>query len=126
MAKEIWKDIIGFEGCYQVSNSGQVRSVDRVVKRLNSHGFLSEFRHKGRILHRSKRGGVNKDSLSVHMTGNGKDEQRLVKHLVIEAFTDIKPGRGDGSGVYVTPKDGDEGNCHLANLVVTSAPRQAR
>ena len=28
---EIWKDISGFEGLYQVSNMGRVRSVDRVV-----------------------------------------------------------------------------------------------
>ena len=28
---EIWKDVIGFEDCYQVSNMGRVRSKDRVM-----------------------------------------------------------------------------------------------
>lgn len=28
---EIWKDIIGYEGYYQVSNLGNVRSVDRII-----------------------------------------------------------------------------------------------
>lgn len=28
---EIWKDIVGFEGLYQVSNSGRVRSLERVT-----------------------------------------------------------------------------------------------
>lgn len=28
---EIWKDVVGYEGLYQVSNKGNVRSVDRYV-----------------------------------------------------------------------------------------------
>ena len=32
---EIWKDINGFEGLYQVSNLGRVRSLDRVVERID-------------------------------------------------------------------------------------------
>lgn len=30
--KEIWKDIEGYEGLYQVSNLGRVKSLDRLVK----------------------------------------------------------------------------------------------
>lgn len=29
--QEIWKDINGYEGIYQVSNKGRVRSLDRKV-----------------------------------------------------------------------------------------------
>ena len=29
--QEIWKDIEGYEGLYQVSNKGRVRSLDRIV-----------------------------------------------------------------------------------------------
>lgn len=32
---EIWKDIIGFEGYYQISNLGNVRSLDRYIKNKN-------------------------------------------------------------------------------------------
>lgn len=35
--EEIWKDIKDYEGYYQVSNTGFVRSVDRVV--INNKGF---------------------------------------------------------------------------------------
>ena len=28
---EIWKDVVGYEGYYQVSNLGNVKSVDRVI-----------------------------------------------------------------------------------------------
>lgn len=31
MNKEIWKDVVGFENCYQVSNLGNVKSLDRKV-----------------------------------------------------------------------------------------------
>lgn len=29
--REIWKDIIGYEGAYQISNYGRVRSCDRYI-----------------------------------------------------------------------------------------------
>ena len=32
MENEIWKDIVGYEQLYQVSNFGRVKSVQRVVK----------------------------------------------------------------------------------------------
>lgn len=50
--KEIWKDVVGYEGLYQVSNFGRVKSVgffvkgtlfkrDRILKpHKNSHGYL--------------------------------------------------------------------------------------
>lgn len=38
MVKEIWKDITDYEGIYQVSNLGNVRSVDRDIEM--SHGGI--------------------------------------------------------------------------------------
>ena len=32
MIKEEWKDILGYEGIYQVSNMGRVKSLDRYKK----------------------------------------------------------------------------------------------
>jgi hypothetical protein len=42
---EEWRDIAGYEGLYQVSNLGRVRSLDRVVECVDSIR-----RYKGRIL----------------------------------------------------------------------------
>lgn len=51
MEKEIWKDIAGYEGLYQVSNFGRVRSLDRIIvrgtsKRRGPH----KARLKGKVL----------------------------------------------------------------------------
>lgn len=44
-AVEIWEDITGYEGFYQVSNMGRVRSVDRVI----SHSHSGYSTYKGRV-----------------------------------------------------------------------------
>lgn len=42
MNNEIWKDIVGYEGLYQVSNMGQVRNSKGLIKkqRLNPNGYM--------------------------------------------------------------------------------------
>ena len=37
MEQEIWKDIVGYEGLYQVSNLGNFRSLDRETKNGKTH-----------------------------------------------------------------------------------------
>lgn len=44
--KEVWKDVVGYEGLYQVSDLGRVKSLDRKVK----SGFGSERTVRGIIL----------------------------------------------------------------------------
>lgn len=46
MEQEIWKNVISFEGKYQVSNVGRVRSLDWVMYRGNGRSYTN----KGRIL----------------------------------------------------------------------------
>lgn len=77
--KELWKDIKGYEGCYQVSNLGRIKSLDRMTN--NQYG---EYFMKGRILKNSiiKDKGYCRVSLN---NGNGKISKR-VHRLVAEAF----------------------------------------
>ena len=44
MTKEIWRPVVGYEGLYEVSNTGRVRSLDRYV-RCKSYRL-----HKGKVL----------------------------------------------------------------------------
>lgn len=50
LANEEWKDIPGFDGAYQVSTLGRVRSVDRIYHRQYKNGRDDTTHHKGRIL----------------------------------------------------------------------------
>lgn len=72
---EIWKDVKGYEGIYQVSNLGRVKSLDRVT---------SDNRHiKGLIRKQS----LSKDSyLRVNLSKNNKYIVMSVHRLVAEAF----------------------------------------
>lgn len=42
--KEIWKDIEEFEGYYQISNLGQVKSMDRDV--IYSNGVIRHYEER--------------------------------------------------------------------------------
>lgn len=74
--EEIWEDIKGYEGLYQVSNLGRVRSLDRVVVYTNGR---TQF-YKGRILAQTK---INSGYFTVALGRNGR---YLVHRLVAEAF----------------------------------------
>lgn len=78
--EEIWKDIEGYEGLYQVSNIGRVKSLEKYVKTGGGYGlhFLSE-----RIL---KQGKGSRGYLQVRL-GNGKKQKMFAVHrLVAQAF----------------------------------------
>ena len=44
---EIWKPVVGYEGYYEVSNTGKVRGVDRILP-PNSLGVVRHY--KGKLL----------------------------------------------------------------------------
>lgn len=48
MDKEIWKDIKGYEGLYQVSNLGRIKSLERTIKHKTCYGGI--YHVKGKIL----------------------------------------------------------------------------
>lgn len=72
--EEVWKDVVGYEGLYQVSNLGRVRSLDRIV---NGN------RLKGKILSQVK---DTKGYLFLRLSKNGNSKRFLVHRLIAEAF----------------------------------------
>lgn len=96
MANELWKPVKGFEGFYEVSSEGRVRSVDRID--------LCGRRRKGKII------SINSVQ-QVMLSRNGKKKNCLVQKLVVDAFLE-KP-QADEKLVHV---DGNPDNVCAENL----------
>lgn len=78
--KEIWKDISNYEGLYQVSNLGNIKSLDRYVNyKIKDTKRLIKSQNKKLTLNK-------KGYLKVTLFKNGKGETREVQRLVAEAF----------------------------------------
>lgn len=83
LENEVWKPIAGWEGLYEVSNMGRVRSLDRYQLRScsNTRDFYQHYR--GRILkHNINNKGYHIVLLQLHKKG----DHCLVSRLVAEAF----------------------------------------
>lgn len=76
--EEIWKNIKDYEGIYQISNMGNIRSLDRVVKLANGN----ERHIKGKMLRIHMVSGY----LMVSLYKNGKRSNILVHRLVASNF----------------------------------------
>lgn len=79
-----WRDIVGYEGLYQVSSDGQVRSLDRVVK----HGRFDKTL-KGCLLHQFNNGTGN--YLGVCLSKMGEARKTDVHVIVASAFLGKRP-----------------------------------
>lgn len=102
--EEIWKDIPGYEGLYQASNKGQIRSLDKDV--WNGHAY---YRVPGRILRPKTK---NTRYKQLVLRKNNKAKTFTVHKLVCLTFNGDK--RCGGS--IVCHKDGDSFNNCAENL----------
>lgn len=93
--EEIWKDIKDYEGVYQVSNFGNVKS----------------FKKKEHILKQWKRSSY----FLVDLWKNGKRDIRSIHHLVYETFNNRQTG-----GFFIHHKDENKDNNRLDNLELVS------
>jgi len=101
---EIWKDIVGYEGYYQVSNLGRVKSLDRVI--TNKMGVMRNFKGFVKKLTPDGRG-----YLVVTLSRDGKDTRCIVHRLVAEAFIPNKEKLP-----FINHKDEIKDNNHVDNL----------
>lgn len=81
MIGEEWKDIKGYEGLYQVSNIGNVRSIRRCIKYKSGSIAI----HKGRLLRQYERTG---GYMYVVLSKENTQKPFRVHRLVADAFVE--------------------------------------
>lgn len=101
---EEWKDIVGYEHIYQVSNCGRVKRISqRYVdkyghKRCRSERILSQIKSRcGYML--------------VHLSNDGLAKHLYVHRLVAEAFIE-----NNDNNPQVNHKNGNKSDNHISNL----------
>lgn len=110
MKKEIWKAVEGYEGYYEVSSYGRVRSLDRVEYDHFNRGECNCRKRlfKGRILKPNK---VRNGYLQIGLSKSGKVKGVLIHRLVAEAFIP-----NPSNLPQVNHKDEVKTNNHVENL----------
>ncbi len=78
---EIWKDVVGFENYYKVSNFGKVKSLDRIIEKEKHHNQKFA-KYRGKILKPKVVGGYH----TVDLCKNKIKYPIRVHRLVAQAF----------------------------------------
>ena len=112
MSAERWLPVVGFEGLYEVSDLGRVRSLDRIVARGGRGDYSGNTRlAKGRVLKpviNRKRGGYR----YVNLLADGAQTLRRVCVLVLAAFVGPRP-----AGQETRHRNGNAQDDRLDNLL---------
>ena len=82
--KEEWRPIAGFEGLYEVSNAGRVRSVGRYIHRKD--GSTIYFKGKERKFYKWSSNHSNIPRVRVCLMKDSKKYTKSVHRIVAEAF----------------------------------------
>lgn len=86
---EIWKDIPGYEGKYQISNKGNVKSLlsDKNIKPFNCNGYLK-----------------------ITLYDNGRKKHKFVHRLVADAFCEKKDACNEVNHIDYNRQNNDSSN----------------
>ncbi len=101
--KEIWENILNYEGFYQISNLGNVRSLDRFITINNKLSFK-----KGKIMVVSEN---NKEYKQISLSKNNKLKTFKIHRLIALAFIP-----NPNNYPYVNHIDGNKKNNNIINL----------
>lgn len=87
---EEWRDIPGYEGRYQVSNYGHVRSLPYKRTQLSSHGTVMEKKYPGKMIIPTDNGNGYK---YIRLVNGEKKKNCYIHRLVAEMFIPNPDGK---------------------------------
>ena len=128
MPGELWKDIPGFEGTFQASSLGRIKSIDRLIP----HPRLKQQFVKGQILSQSVSKNQNLKTgeptidLRVTLTIEGNAHYFNTRRLIYMTFVDRHLNH-EKDKLYIINKDGNGYNNRPENLqAITHSAKQLR
>ena len=85
LEREVWKDVVGYEGLYEVSNLGRIRTYKDKITYTERHGIR---KWKQRIIKQKFQKRVRSEKYDARVTiwKDGKEKTFLVSRLVARAF----------------------------------------
>ena len=103
--EEIWKHVVGYEGLYEVSDLGRIRSLDRSRPHSRNANYSFLCRGKIRKIHNDKNGYQR-----VTLCKGGRQSNKQVHRIVGYAFLGLT------DDLQIDHVDGDPKNNRLDNL----------
>ncbi|MEI3530125.1 MAG: NUMOD4 domain-containing protein [Bacilli bacterium] len=114
MIEEIWKPIVGYEGLYEVSNIGRVKSLERKFTYKNRYGSITQTIKKEKILNLSiqyPNKNIKYRRYRVSLSKELKKKDFMVHKLVAQAFIP-----NSNNYPQINHKDGNPLNNNYLNL----------
>lgn len=112
---ELWKPVFGYEGFYEVSNKGRVKSLPRLVAHSNSRSGFGRVRERILKLHKRRDG-----YLLVCLYNLGKKKMHSVHRLIGYAFLGLT------EDLQIDHKSGIKDDNRLENLRVVTRGENCR
>ncbi len=102
--KEIWKDIVGYEGLYKISNNGNVLALERKIERSG----MSDRKAKQKLLLPLK---MPNGYLQIGLNKNKQRRSFSIHRLVAKAFI-----YNENNSLVINHKNGDKADNRVDNL----------
>lgn len=120
MLKEIWKSIPGYEGLYEASNLGRIRSLDRVHL---TYQYQAKKKVKRKIKGRVLAQGNSRHPLykEARLSKDGIAKTLSVHILILQAFVGLCP-----KGMECSHKNGNASDNRIENLEWTTRKENAQ
>lgn len=112
---EEWREVKGYEGLYEVSNYGNVRSLARKVEYLKNGRVITQ-RLKGKMLKPGNHDGYK----SVILCKNRKTKSKQVHRLVAEAFIENPLNKQEVNHIDENPSNNNVNNLEWVTHIENS------